>query len=423
MKLVALSLLFVLLMSCALTEEEVKKRDWYLNYGAYYYEGQRYPQAEEMVNKAREIDPENLKADLMLGFIYHFSGRYKHAETKFSEILENNPSNIKAHHGIAINYFQQGNQKRKVGIEYEGEKESEFTNSLKHFTRAVNSVDSVDWNPVLNYQISLVHTQIGLDHFGYQTRILNIQKKMQQQNSAPLPEKTEAPKPEDLIQKEKEERVLQQVVEFAQESGKPLEDAFESLAQKHRLKGDSHFSTAIRYLETHDQFLATQLTTFEEELKEIEKGKNFSYEQKHEAKQTVLDRKSKVIEARATSTSAIAMLHFRLQAFDEALEVLQRITKFDPTNPMVHLNTGLTLIRKAQQAEEALQNPSSNDPEYLRVRNDLIESLYLKAQDELNLYLAKQQVGQPQMILMVKNVLSNLENRNTITEKVVRNNS
>lgn len=423
MKWVCFIFILLLLASCALTEEEIKKRDWYLNYAAYYYDGQRYPQAEEMALKAQEIDPENLKADLMLAFIYHFSGRYRHAETKFGEILDNNPSDVKAHHGMAINYFQQGNQKRKVGTEYEGEPETDFTKALKHFLKASENADSVDWNPVFNYQISLVYIQLGLDHLSFSQRILDLQKRLQNQSTPSSPE-TPKPAVEDTAQKETSERLLKQVLETADDEGIALENAFERLSQKHLIKGKTQFSLAIRYLETHEQFLTAQMKSLDEELASTNKGTTLSYEQKHEGQQKILDRRAKVVDARTKAVSTIGMLQFRLQQFDEALETLQRIPQFDPNNPTVHLNTGLALIRKAQQEQERIQEAlqkGGTDPVTLQTRSDLVAGLFAKAQDELNLYLAKQQVGHPQMILMVKNVLSNLENRNTIPNKVQSN--
>ncbi len=422
MKWVYLFCSVMLLASCAMSETDIKKRDWYLNYAAYYYDGQRYPQAEEMAIKAKEIDPENLKADLLLAFIYHFSGKYRHAETKFSEILENNPSHVKAQHGMAINYFQQGNQKRKIGNEYEGEPETDFTQSLKHFLKASESADSVDWNPVFNYQISLVYIQLGLDHFSYYQRLLELQKTMKNQSDTP----SETPKtaPQDPAQKEAEDRLLKMVLETAKDEGKTLELAFESLAQKHFIKGKTQFSLAVRYLETHEQFLAAQVTTLDQELATTAKNTTFSYEQKHEGQQKIQDRREKLIEARTKAVSTIGMLQFRLQQFDEALATLQRIPQFDPNNPTVHLNTGLALIRKAEQEQERIQDIQQKggiDPATLQTRSDLVDGLFAKAQDELNLYLAKQQVGYPQMILMVKNVLSNLENRHTIPNKVQNN--
>jgi Flp pilus assembly protein TadD len=110
------------------------------------------------------------------------------------------------------------------------------------------------------------------------------------------------------------------------------------------------FNESIQHLNHYDKNLMARLTAVEAELKtKTDSAKVVrSHETQHETQQYLLDQKQGLIKNRTNALSLIGMIHFRTRNYDQALNVLQRISEFDPENPIIHLNTGLTLIRKAE---------------------------------------------------------------------------
>jgi tetratricopeptide (TPR) repeat protein len=387
-------LFFILsLLSCALNEAEIKQRDFLMNNAAYQYEGKRYAQAEELVLKVKEIEPHHFKADLMLGFIYHFRGKYKHAQTQFEDILKNHPVHSKAHHGMAMNYFQQGNQKRRAGIVYEGELQSDYSKALDHYLKALKYEENLDLQAAFEYQIALTHIQIALDHLNHQGRLRRIRWEFN------YPEKKAEFKNAEEKQRFETLRALDEgllnklATRFKGEGS--LDEILNKEIQVHYGSAKKQFNESIQHLNHYDKNLMARLTAVEAELKtKTDSAKVVrSHETQHETQQYLLDQKQGLIKNRTNALSLIGMIHFRTRNYDQALNVLQRISEFDPENPIIHLNTGLTLIRKAETLSRQLQNQEVREDLGLRAQQDLVTASYAKARDELKFIFSETSYG------------------------------
>lgn len=175
-------LLLLWLVSCGLSQEDILKREEYMNRAKDYYRKQKYPQALQQINLALVLDPSCKRCLVSQGWTYFFLKKYDNAEESFNKALKLDSSDPWCHYGAGTIAFKRANrvEARLLKLDekisknsnlaeqfakdierLQKERETLYESSLKSFQNALR-VASDNYN--IYKMVGLVYAAKGLDY-------------------------------------------------------------------------------------------------------------------------------------------------------------------------------------------------------------------------------------------------------------------
>lgn len=185
----------VFIIGCALTTEEVAKRNEYLERAQTYYRGKKYLNALQQIELALEIDPNSKRAIVSKAWTLFYLNKNDEAEKWFSKAHEMDNADVWTHQGLAAVYFKRGMNIGKrldetllelssVDLKQRQEKQQEinktiskkrqeaelwFKKSLTHYEEAVEYADQ---GQDLYNMLASVHSMVALPYYSDAMRSL-----------------------------------------------------------------------------------------------------------------------------------------------------------------------------------------------------------------------------------------------------------
>jgi len=94
----------------------IEEKTEYIELGRNYQEQGKFKEAEDMLKKAIEINPNDDEAYIEIGCIYHEEGRFEEAEDMFKIVIEINSGNYEAHTELGWIYWEEDRFKEAEDI-------------------------------------------------------------------------------------------------------------------------------------------------------------------------------------------------------------------------------------------------------------------------------------------------------------------